>query len=226
MIGRVKNCIMLDRIVIAPTARSPPYFCRDILKQMFNRLSVLCIINGDTPRATTGRRMSLRIRMYFLRICKMLRWDVRNLSTHKHEMAWERMVAQAAPATPILKTKMNIGSRIILITAPIMTVIILVFAKPWAEIKLFSPMVTVTKKGSQNINRHIIPAIANGIFAGAKKHEQRLAEEFKNNDQQNGKDDGQGKTVAKDLFRSVIVLLAHADGGSGSAAVSHKGGKR
>ena len=46
----------------------------------------------------------------------MLRWDVRNLSTHKHEMAWERMVAQAAPATPILKTKMNIGSRIILIT--------------------------------------------------------------------------------------------------------------
>ena len=116
-----------------------------MLKQMFNRLSVLCIIKGETPSATTGRRIFGLNRIFLGRIFKMLRLDVRNFSTQIQEMAWERMVAQAAPATPMLKPNINIGSSMILITAPMITVSILVLAKPWADMKLFSPMVTVTK---------------------------------------------------------------------------------
>ena len=43
---------------------------------------------------------------------------------------WLRTVASAAPFTPMPRTKIKIGSRMILITAPMTVVIILILAKP------------------------------------------------------------------------------------------------
>ena len=46
------NCITLVRIVIAPTAISPPYFNRLVLKQTDSTLSVNCMIKGARPSDT------------------------------------------------------------------------------------------------------------------------------------------------------------------------------
>ena len=45
----------LVRIVMAPTAMSPPYRSREELKQTEITLSLDCITKVDSPRATQGR---------------------------------------------------------------------------------------------------------------------------------------------------------------------------
>ena len=67
---------------------------------------------------------------------------------HKKRMAQtaltacERMVANAAPCTPIFNTKIRIGSRMMLVIAPITTVSMLMVEKPCAEMKAFMPRVS------------------------------------------------------------------------------------
>ena len=51
------NCITLDKIVIAPTAKSPPYFNNDELKHNIKTLSVACIAKGATPKAIHGNKI-------------------------------------------------------------------------------------------------------------------------------------------------------------------------
>ena len=70
---------------------------------------------------------------------------VRNRTTHAALTAWLRMVASAAPCTPMWKPKMKMGSRIRLTTAPRATVIMPMRPKPWALTKLFMPRPTITK---------------------------------------------------------------------------------
>lgn len=45
------NCITLVRMVIAPTARSPPYFKSEELKHTEITLSLDCMINTEEPNA-------------------------------------------------------------------------------------------------------------------------------------------------------------------------------
>ena len=68
--GSMANCITLDRTVMAPTAKSPPYFKREELKQSTNRLSVACMTKGETPRAMQGKNTFALILKYFF-----LRWS-------------------------------------------------------------------------------------------------------------------------------------------------------
>ena len=49
--GSIPICITDAEIVMAPTARSPPYLRREELKHTLIMLSVLCIINVLIPRA-------------------------------------------------------------------------------------------------------------------------------------------------------------------------------
>lgn len=79
--GRDKICIILVSMVMEPTAKSPPYFCREVLKQMLTKLSVLCMIKGDRPRARTGIRIRLEIFIFKVRIFNVVFWPVRNLRT-------------------------------------------------------------------------------------------------------------------------------------------------
>ena len=45
----------LVRIVIAPTATSPPYFNKEELKHTEIMLSLACMINRESPRARQGK---------------------------------------------------------------------------------------------------------------------------------------------------------------------------
>ena len=81
------NCMMLVRMVMAPTAVSPPYLSREALKQMAMRLSVDCMIKGDRPRARQGSTTLRRGRRYCLRRCHLVRLLVRKRSTHAAETA-------------------------------------------------------------------------------------------------------------------------------------------
>ena len=83
--GIMANCITLERIVMAPTAISPPYLSRDELKQTDITLSLDSITNEARPSATHGKirlkfgfreaRFSLSILVPFIRKC----------STHRQE---------------------------------------------------------------------------------------------------------------------------------------------
>ena len=75
---------------------------------------------------------------------RMVLRPVRNRRIHTALTAWLRTVAMAAPATPMSKTKMKMGSRTMLITAPMTVVSILVPAKPWVVMKGFMPITTST----------------------------------------------------------------------------------
>ena len=54
----------------------------------------------------------------------------RNPTAKAQESIWAMTVAMAAPATPMSKTNINIGSRTILATAPMSTVAIPMVEKP------------------------------------------------------------------------------------------------
>lgn len=128
------NCMMLVSTVMEPTARSLPYFRSEVLKHTAIRLSVLCMMKGDSPSARQGRNTAGTGRRYFRRRRHLVLGPVRNRRTHRAETAWERMVARAAPRTPISRPKMKMGSRIVLRIAPSSTVFMLTVVKPWAVI--------------------------------------------------------------------------------------------
>ena len=130
---------------MAPTAMSPPYFSREELKQTESTLSLACMMKVAMPRATQGRTTAASRRRAGRRIFKNVFFPRRKASTQMQEMAWERMVAQAAPGTPMPRAKMKMGSRIMLETAPMRTESIPVRAKPWAVMKAFMPRVISTK---------------------------------------------------------------------------------
>ena len=69
---------------------------------------------------------------------------VRNRRIHTAPTAWLSTVAMAAPRTPMPRPKIRMGSRMMLITAPITVVSILTLAKPWAVMKEFMPMTSST----------------------------------------------------------------------------------
>ena len=106
---------------------------------MFTRLSVDCMMKGDTPMAMTGRSTLGSRRRCLAWMVSLDRFPVRNLRTHRADTAWERMVARAAPCTPISKPKIKTGSSTMLHTAPMMTVSMETVEKPWVVMKLLSP---------------------------------------------------------------------------------------
>ena len=115
---------------MAPTARSPPYFSREELKQSVRILSVACMINGAMPSAIQGRSTEGWIRKFFLRSFSTVVFPERKRIAQTALTAWEMIVARAAPLTPIWKPKMKIGSRTMFVTAPMMTVSILILENP------------------------------------------------------------------------------------------------
>ena len=143
--GSMANCMALVKIVMAPTAISPPYFNRDELKQMEIILSLDCMTKVAAPSATHGRITDGVRPILRRRIFKRVFFPARNASTQMVEQAWEITVASAAPRTPICIPKMKTGSSTMLQTAPISTESMPVFANPWAVINMFMPSVSSTK---------------------------------------------------------------------------------
>jgi len=139
------NCITLVRIVIAPTATSPPYLSSEELKHTEITLSLDCMIKAALPSAMHGSTsLKLQNRVsFFSRSSVFL--PVRKRSTQAQETLCEITVASAAPRTPICRPKMNSGSSAMLITAPMSTVHMPMLAKPCAVMKAFMPSVSCTK---------------------------------------------------------------------------------
>ena len=102
---------------------------------MFTRLSVDCIMKGETPRASTGASTPQRRRKYRRWMRSWVRFPTRKRTTHTADTAWAMTVARAAPCTPMPKPKMNTGSSTMLMTAPMITVAMAVVEKPWEVMK-------------------------------------------------------------------------------------------
>ena len=116
------NCMILLSTVMAPTAMSPPYLSKEELKHTVIRLSVACMMKGDMPSARLGSTTLAWGRRFAARRRHLVLGPVRNFSTHTALTAWDKMVASAAPRTPMSKAKMNTGSSTVLSPAPMSTV--------------------------------------------------------------------------------------------------------
>ena len=80
------NCMTLERIVMAPTAMSSPYFSREALKHMEITLSLACMINVAVPSATQGRMSFGASRMFSLFSRSSVFGPVRNRSSQIQEI--------------------------------------------------------------------------------------------------------------------------------------------
>ena len=72
--------------------------------------------------ASTGARMLQRRRRQRAWSRSLVRLPRRKERTHRAETPWARMVARAAPFTPMPNPKMKMGSSTMLVTAPMTTV--------------------------------------------------------------------------------------------------------
>ena len=141
----MQRLIVVVRTVTAPTAVSPAKRRSVTLKLTATRFSVICMRNGESPSARQGRRSFMSGRRFFARSRSVDFSEQRKRTTHAHETACERIVASAAPRTPMPNTNMNSGSSTMLSAAPIVTVSMLVVEKPCAVMKALSPSESCTK---------------------------------------------------------------------------------
>ena len=134
--GNVASWLTLVIIVIAPTARSPPYLDKLEVKLIDKILSVDNMTNVDIPRARHGKMISFcSLKFSFLR-CRIVFFPDKKRRIHivPYQPDSKQLRVQL-PLPPRWNTKIKIGSRMILITAPITVVIMLIFANPCVVIK-------------------------------------------------------------------------------------------
>ena len=111
---------------------------------MDRMLSVETMMKLDKPSPRQGRMIFPSSFIFRTFSFRMVCFPVRNFRIHTALTAWLRTVASAAPETPKFSTKMKMGSRMMLITAPMTVVIMLILAKPWVVTKVFMPITTST----------------------------------------------------------------------------------
>lgn len=112
------------------------------LKQSIRIDSVACIINGANPKLIAGIAIFLFINKFSFFIDNFVLSPSINFKAKAADRACEIIVANAAPATSILNKYIKIGSKIILVTAPIITVVMAIFESPCTDIKAFNPKVS------------------------------------------------------------------------------------
>ena len=83
--------------------------------------------------------------MFSRRSFSTVRPPQRKRSAQTALTACDMTVAHAAPRTPMPRTKIKMGSSTMFVTAPMTTVIMLIFEKPCAVMKTFMPSVSCTK---------------------------------------------------------------------------------
>ncbi len=112
---------------------------------MFRMLSVLSITKVEMPNPRQGRitwgSIFISGRVRRSRVLEPRRKRI----THTALTAWLSTVAIAAPWTPMSSTKIRMGSRMILHTAPTTVVAMLILANPCVVMNGFSPITIITK---------------------------------------------------------------------------------
>ena len=131
------------KTAMIPTYTSPPNRDRVLFAAICTALLDACMINPAVPRLTISRTRLPSSSSAFLRSRHNVRLPSRKLITHTTDSSWEITVAAAAPAMPICKTKIKMGSRMILAMAPIKRVAMPVFPNPWALINPFIPVTII-----------------------------------------------------------------------------------
>ena len=124
------NCMTLVRMVIAPTAISPPYLSKEELKQTEITLSLACMMKEESPNARLGNTILDTSFKFFARILRCVLCPNKKANTQMQDIACEMIVASAAPWTPMPNPKIKMGSKMMLATAPMRTESMPVLAKP------------------------------------------------------------------------------------------------
>ena len=112
---------------------------------MDRMLSVETMMKGEMPRPRQGRMVSFSSFILAVFSFRMDFLPVRNRRIHRADTIWLITVAMAAPATPRSRAKIRMGSRAMLITAPMTVVSMEMLAKPWVVMKVFIPMTISTE---------------------------------------------------------------------------------
>ena len=131
--------------VMIPTYRSPPNFWSMTLYMICTELLVMDMVKPDMPSPTMRRMRAPSSFMADGRSRRIVLFPVRNAMIHAADRNCDRMVARAAPLTPMWNTKINMGSSMMLLTAPSSTVIMPTVPNPWELMKLFMPRPVITK---------------------------------------------------------------------------------
>ena len=97
------------------------------------------MMKGEMPSASTERMIPLWGFMYLRSRGSEARGELRKRSTQMALQACDRMVASAAPFTPMPKVKMNSGSSRMFSMAPMSTEYMAMAGRPWVLMKGFSP---------------------------------------------------------------------------------------
>ena len=136
-----KNACTTVETVIHVSPSAPPRLWRIAFCTIIIRLSDAIIINGEMPSfiILPITRMS-----GFANVRRILvPLSLKNITTNRNERNCESIVASAAPATSILKTKMKRGSSAMLATAPITVVVMPIPEYPCAVMYWLSPVAVI-----------------------------------------------------------------------------------
>ena len=89
--------MIVEKIVIVPTAISPPYLSRERLNAIDTKHSVNTIEQGESPNAKHGRSSFISNLIYFFRTFKIVFFPHRKANTNTVDIACEIIVAKVAP---------------------------------------------------------------------------------------------------------------------------------
>ena len=122
---------MVAQVIKISPSEGPPNFCRTEFMTMMMTLSVASIRKGEIPSVRIFCTITGENDCFFSNVILMGTFlPIKNKKAKVQDANCAITVAMAAPATFISNRKMKIGSNIILVTAPIKTVIIPTAGKP------------------------------------------------------------------------------------------------
>lgn len=121
------------------------------------------------------------------------------------------IVASAAPAMPMWKTKMNSGSRIVLTIAPIRLHSMENFGLPSARIRLEPPIVMIRNGNSDGGNSGVSTGVINDIRRCTKEKHHRTQKKLNGNAEDHTEDCQHGDGISNIGFRVLRILSAHAE---------------
>ena len=139
--------------------------------------------------------------------------------------AWLRTVASAAPFTPMPNTKMKMGSRMMLITAPITVVIIPDLRESLCRDEEVHTHYNQDEDTSQNIDSGIIHSVRQRDVACAEQEKKTGSQYVEYAGQDGGEDKEQREAGSHDLLCGIVVLASHGDCGARRTAASGHHGK-
>lgn len=204
--------MMLEQMVTAPTAGSPPYRRMEELRAMFTRLSVDCMIKGDTPMATPGREWPPQTEIPGLQSQPGAPAQQKQQHPHCGEHLGEHRGQGGALHAHVKDKDKNgvendVGHR---------TDDDREHGEGGEALggdEIVQPQGDQYGNGPPEIDAQIFHGVADGVLTGAEEIEQGLLPELEHHGDRCGEEHQQRGAVAQNLTGQVQPALPHADGG-------------